>query len=273
VTVPVDGWIVAAIVAGLALSALSCLLVTYLVYKIRQIHVTLYGTDFVVKTASRDVTQNLQSIELLRDELQLDRPLPVLRYWAASPDVLLLMVRQVRRAAPAVIVECGSGASTVALAQAARLNGRGHVYSIDHDGAFAEQSRDMLASHGLSDWATVIHAPLREINIEDSRWEWYDLDRLPETPPIDLLFVDGPPVESSKPLARYPAGPILFPRLAPTGVVFADDTDRSGEREILQRWARAFPRLVQHAHFCEKGCCELRPEAPSAGAVRRGSAP
>jgi len=255
---------VAIAVAGLALAALACLLGAYLVYKLRQVHRTLYGTDFIVRTLSRSVSQNLQNLELLTQELQLHKPLPPLRGWAASPDILLVMARHVQRAAPAVIVECGSGASTVVLAQAARLNGRGHVYSIDHDGAFAEESRTMLARYGLSDWATITHAPLAEVPISGSRWEWYDLDRLPETPPIDLLFIDGPPADTPKPLARYPAGPMLFPRLAPGAVVFADDTDRPGEIEVLRRWASEFPALSQYAHFCEKGCHELRAgEAPA----------
>lgn len=254
-----------ALVAGIGFGGAACLMCGYLIYKLRQVHRTLYATDFVARTVSRSVTQNLQNLELLRHELQLERPLPTMRHWAASPDVLLTITRHIRQATPAVIVECGSGASSVVLAQAARLNGTGHVYSVDHDGAFAQQSRELLASYGLADWATVVHAPLREIEIHGLTWEWYDPDRLPQTPPIDLLFVDGPPADQPKPLARYPAGPILFPRLSPRGVVFADDTDRPGELEILRRWAREFPALSQHAHFAEKGCHELRSVALQPG--------
>jgi predicted O-methyltransferase YrrM len=260
-------------VAWLALSALTCLLAAYLVYKLRQVHRTLYGTDYVVKTMSRNLSQSLQNLDLLRHELQLDQPLPPLRGWAASPDVLLLMVRHVKRTAPAVILECGSGASTVVLAQAARLNGRGHVYSVDHDGAYVEESRALLARYGLSDWATITHAPLREVAIDGARWEWYDPDRLPQTPPVDLLFVDGPPADTPKPLARYPAGPMLFPLLSSHGVVFADDTGRPGEIEVLRRWASAFPLLTQHAHFCEKGCHELWVDRQRADGMAAAPAP
>lgn len=254
----VETIVVATSVASTVLALLACLLVAYLIYKVRQVHRTLYGTDFAVSRLSHDLTQTLQNVELLHHELKLGKPLPPLRGWAASPDVLLLMMRHVRSAGPDVIVECGSGASTVVLAQAARLNGRGHVYAIDHDGVFAEESRKMLARYGLSDWATVTHAPLRQVAIDGRSWEWYDPDRLPKTPPIDVLFVDGPPADTPKSLARYPAGPMLFSRLAPRGVVFADDTDRTGETEVLRRWAAEFPGLSQHAHHCEKGCHELR---------------
>jgi predicted O-methyltransferase YrrM len=254
-------------ISGLALAFLACLMGAYLIYKLRQVHQTLYGTDYLVRTTSRNTSQSLQNIDLLAHELRLSQPLPPLRGWAASPDILLLVVRHVRRAAPAVIVECGSGASTVALAQAARLNGRGHVHSIDHDAAFAEESRALLARYGLTAWATVTHAPLRKFEINGTDWEWYDPDRVPKTPAIDLLFVDGPPADIPKPLARYPAGPMLFPRLTPRGVVFADDTGRPGELEVLHRWAQEFPGFSQHAHFCEKGCHELR-----AGGARRDPA-
>lgn len=260
----VSGTIVLVIAGtGLVLTVLACLLGAYIVYKLRQVHETLYATDFIVRTLSRDVTQTLQTADQLRHEFKFDQPLPPLRGWAASPDVLLLIARHVRHAGPAVIVECGSGSSTLVLAQAAKLNGHGHVYSIDHDGAFAEETRNLLDRHGLSEWATVCHAPLRETEIAGTRWTWYDIECLPRTPLIDLLFIDGPPAGDPSPWARYPAGPILFPHLAAEGIVFADDTARPGETAVLQRWTREFPHLRQYTHFCEKGCCELRMPAES----------
>jgi predicted O-methyltransferase YrrM len=257
------------LLASLILSALCCVLVAYTIYKVRQVHVTIYGTDYVVRKLSLSISENLQYLELLSYELDLDRPLPPLRGWVASPDVLLTLVRHVRRAGPGVIVECGSGASTLVLAQAVRLNGRGHVYSIDHDPDFARRTREMLEEHGLSEWADVTHAPLRQVDIGGMRWEWYDPHSLPVTPPIDLLFIDGPPSDTPKPLARYPAGPMLFQRLAPGGSVFADDTKRPGETEILRRWAREFPHLAQHEHFCEKGCHEIKPRQAKPGDMPR----
>lgn len=239
-------------------SVLVCLLAAYLVYKIRQVHETLYGADYVVRKVSLELSQAFQNLQLLAHELGLEQPLPPLRGWAASPDMLLVVVRHIRDARPEVIFECGSGASTVVLAQAARQNGRGHVYSVDHDEAYARESRALLARYGLSDWATVVHAPLRETEIQGEAWEWYDPDCLPDTPPIDLLFVDGPPAGPQKSLARYPAGPLLFPRLSPRSVVFADDTGRAGEAELVRRWAREFPGFSIREHHCEKGCQELR---------------
>lgn len=259
-----------ALLLCLAASGLACVLAAYVAYKVRQVHVTLYGTDLEVRKLSFGVTQNLQLIDLLSHELALGRPLPTLRGWAASPDVLLLLARRVRASVPTTIVECGSGVSTIVQAQAARLNGHGHVHSIDHDAAFAEATRQALADYGLSAWATVTHVPLAEVVIGGERWEWYDPRLLPEVDAIDLLFVDGPPADTPKPLARYPAGPLLFPRLAPGAAVLVDDADRPGEIEMLRRWSREFPDLEQRRRYCEKGCIELRSDLPSNAGTGRG---
>lgn len=253
-----DGTTAAVLALSLSGTALSCTLGAYLVYKVRQIHVTLYGTEYQIRKVSQSVTKNLELREILTHELGFDRPLPLLRGWAASPDVLLLLARRVRSAMPATIVECGSGVSTIVQAQAARLNGRGHVYSFDHDAAFAEKTRSALGEFGLSDWATVTHAPLVRGDIGDEIWEWYDLRAIPNVGPIDQLFIDGPPADSPRPMARYPAGPVLFPLLSPGAAVFVDDADRPGEVEIMHRWSLEFPGLIPFGHDCEKGCLELR---------------
>ncbi|HZD26111.1 MAG TPA: class I SAM-dependent methyltransferase [Alphaproteobacteria bacterium] len=244
---------------SLALTAVACLLATYLVYKLRQMHVTLYGAHFRLGKLSTDITQNLQRIEQLSHELRLPGPLPLLRGWAASPDVLLVLTRHVRRASPEVVVECGSGVSTIVLAQAARLNDRGHVYSLEHDADFAQRGREWLQEFGLADWATVIHAPLVE-TADGGDYAWYDIRNLPRELSIDLLFVDGPPADTPQPTARYLAGPMLFPRLSPAGVVILDDADRPGETEVVRRWMKEFPQFRLHRHHCEKGCYELRPD-------------
>ncbi|SMF58782.1 Methyltransferase domain-containing protein [Tistlia consotensis] len=249
------------LLAALGLAALSLLLSAYLVYKVRQVHRTLYRTDEAVRGLSLGITRNLQQLQLLDHELGLARPLPLLRGWAASPDVLLVLLRRVRSARPRTIVECGSGVSTIVQAQACRLNGVGHVYSLDHDPAFAAATRRTLSDFGLAEWATVIDAPLVERAVAGQRCRWYDLGGLSEDLAIDLLFVDGPPALPHAEQARFPAGPLLFPRLAPGASVILDDAGRPGEQVIVRRWAEAFS-FAERSHDCEKGCVELGfPEA------------
>lgn len=91
---------------------------------------------------------------------------------------------------------------------------------------------------------------------------WYCLDGLPDGE-IDLLIVDGPP-ETVAPMARYPAGPSLLPRLARGGVVLVDDSLRPDEQEMIRRWRIEFPELEATERLSRKGCTILsRPQAPA----------
>lgn len=184
-----------------------------------------------------NLQRQVQSLLTLDRLLRLDLGLPPLDDWAASPDFLLACVREVVQHRPAVVVECGSGASTVALARALQLNGVGHLYSLDHDETFARRTRRELEARGLGGWASVLSAPLMEQDVGEPL-PWYDIAALPDLP-INLLIVDGPP-GVIHPRIRYPAGPLLLPRMAPGGRVLVDDIDRPAERAMLARWREDF---------------------------------
>lgn len=194
----------------------------------------------------------LQSLYL---ELGFTKSLPPTRRGAGSPDFLLELARAVLARRPRVIVESGSGVSTLVLARAAQLNGHGHVSSLEDDPVHSGRMRRLLEDHGLAEWATILDAPLREHRVGGHPYAWYAEEGLPPAG-IDMLVVDGPPRRVGR-LARYPAGPLLFPRLAETGVVFLDDANRRSERRVLQRWAAEFPHLRAEFRRCEKGCAVL----------------
>ena len=203
------------------------------------------------------VTQGLQSVALLEYDLEMEQPFPPTRGYAASADVLRLLVRHVRIHAPDVAVECGSGVSTVAIARAMQLAGHGHLHSLENDAEFAEATRALLDEYGVSEHATVHHAPLTAHTIGGATWKWYSLDDLPAELAIDLLFVDGPH-GSVQPLARYPAGPLLFRRLTADAAVYLDDAARHDERAVVRRWLAEDPRFKARGIPTEKGCVELR---------------
>jgi predicted O-methyltransferase YrrM len=203
------------------------------------------------------VTQGLQSVARLEFELELDRPFPPTRGFAASADVLVHLVRYIRDNRPDTVVECGSGVSTVAIARAMQLARHGHLHSLENDADFAEATRVLLDEYGLSDRATVHTAPLVAHTIGGATWQWYSLDGLPADLSIDLLFVDGPH-EAVQQLARYPAGPLLFRRLTPSASVFLDDAARHDEQAVVRRWLAENPRLEARTIPTEKGCVELR---------------
>jgi predicted O-methyltransferase YrrM len=174
------------------------------------------------------------------------RALPPMRLWAASPDFLVPLAEAIHTHKPQHIVELGSGTSTLISAYCLEQIGIGKITSLDHDATFAQATRDLLITHGLTSWADVIHAPLVE--------GWYTL---PELQKIDLLIVDGPPARHGE-HSRYPALPRLINALNPNALIIVDDYMRHTEFESVQRWLTEFNLQVVSAIPNEKGLIILR---------------
>ena len=232
-------------------------------WKLRASH-RLLRTD--ISSLERTINSGIGHIEdslRLSSELRLTRSLPPLRDWAARPDLLLELTHHIQTEQPKVIVECGSGGSTVVLARCVEMNGIGHVYSLEHSPEYADKTRQEIARHQLASFATVFTAPLRRYDINGEQWLWYSFETLPADK-IDLLVIDGPPGSTGY-LARYPAGALLFKDLSMHAAVFLDDADRSDEREILRRWSLEFPAYQQQLRATRYGCAVLRKEIQERG--------
>lgn len=197
----------------------------------------------------------------LGETLGLSEGLPYVRHWSAAPDFLALLVGHLRRARPALIVECGSGLSTLIQAQVCAIEGHGRVASLEHEPDCAAQTRAALARYGLARVATVLDAPLCRYRLDAEDYDWYDLSGLPAQA-IDLLVVDGPPGRLG-PLARYPALPLLRGRLAPGCTIFLDDADRPDERAVIARWCEEYPEFTIERPATARGCAVLH--CPSQG--------
>jgi len=143
----------------------------------------------------------------------------------------------IRRQRPKLMMELGSGSSTVLFAAALRANGSGRLISVEHDEAHAKHTAALLAQAGLSERAELVLAPLSDLALNDRTFQWYGLGPLLETlsEKIDLLFVDGPPGKVQS-LSRFPALPMLAPHLAPRAMVIVDDGAREDEIEMVKRW-------------------------------------
>jgi hypothetical protein len=229
--------------------------VALLFHKVRKIHLVTYEL-LSAAAETKTLFAQIQALHALERQLALPRPLPPVRGWAGSPDFLLKVAGEVAERRPQVVMECSSGVSTLVVARSLQMNGSGHVYSLEHDEKYANETRLLLQRYGLSDWATVIHAPLERREAGDT--PWYAESAIPaDLPPVELLVVDGPPA-SGGPLARYPALPRLIGRLARTAVVIADDTARADETEMIRRWQQSFPGIQVTDGYCEKGCTILR---------------
>lgn len=208
--------------------------------------------------------RHAQALAALHKVLPLRAPLPPLAGWAATPELAAVVLSEILACRPKRIVEAGSGVSTLVSGYALEmLDEGGKVVSLDHDAAFAAETRHQVARHGLSNVAHVFHAPLESATVNGRESVWYALDAVDDTP-IDLLVVDGPPYES-RPRARYPAVPLLWKRLSPTAVIIMDDARRKDEQKSVAEWRRAFPELRLEWVNSIKGIAVLR-RSPDASA-------
>ncbi|GAB2490771.1 class I SAM-dependent methyltransferase [Nocardiopsis aegyptia] len=217
-------------------------------------------TGAVTRQGRHDYEQQVAWNELSR-YLDTAPFMPPLRGWAASPDVLRVLVRHIDRLRPDLVVEFGSGASSVWMGYALRRAGGGRLVAVEHDARYAELSRALVSSHGLDDIVEVRTAPLTgveaaTVTVGDEEVvtadRWYDAAVLADLDGIGLVFVDGPPKATGR-HARYPALPALMPHCTEDVVFVLDDADRPDERAIGDRWLAEHPELHRTEEHAEKG--------------------
>lgn len=195
-----------------------------------------YAVGEPLDSLRRDVQRDVSALLSLYATVPATGPLPAPGGWAATPETLLSLVHEVMTApGHPLVVECGSGTSTVWTALALRARGGGKVIALEHESGYAEITRRQLARLDLSEFAEVRDAPLEEVTTAAGTTLWYAADALSDLADVTLVFVDGPP-GSLGPNARFPALPLLASRLAPGAVVVLDDIDREDEQEIERKW-------------------------------------
>ena len=183
---------------------------------------SLYGGTRAAKRAL------LQRLDLPPDAL------PNLGAWKADTGLLTLVVDHIFAHRPQLVVEFGSGASTLILARALQKAGGGTLISFEQHGDFVRATGDWLREHGLE-------ADMRAVKLAPAPggWPglWYDHGPLPDA--IDMMLIDGPPW-TIHPMTRGAAS-TLFDNIAPGGTIFLDDAARLGERLVARRWRKARP--------------------------------
>jgi hypothetical protein len=139
-----------------------------------------------------------------------------------------LIDRLVRSERPDLVLELGSGRSTIVLADAVASYG-GRLVSLEHDPEFHRRTQQWLGTRASVE--------LRLAPISDgwyARSGWDDLKR------IGFLVVDGPPnPESDQDNARAPALALLGERLDSNATIVVDDTQRSKEASMVRQWIDA----------------------------------
>jgi predicted O-methyltransferase YrrM len=215
-------------------------------------------TEKAIKKEIKQTFRQLEALQNLSAVLPANDVLPATRDWAASPDLLVVLVDLVITERPSLVVECGSGASTLWLAltmQRFEIDGR--IIALDHDPVFGGKTRDFLARHGVRDLAEVRDAPLESFSLDGETYSWYARRAWEDLTGIDLLFVDGPPATTGH-QARYPALPLLSGALSPVATAVLDDLVVPDMQKVLRLWLDAYPDFGSEILPLEKQAAVLR---------------
>jgi hypothetical protein len=206
----------------------------------------------------RHAFRQLEALQNLGAILPANDVLPATRGWAASPDLLVVLVDLVITQRPSLVVECGSGASTLWLALTMRRFGiDGRVIALDHDPVFGGKTRDFLARHDVCGLAEVRDAPLESFSLDGETYSWYARRAWEDLTGIDLLFIDGPPATTGH-QARYPALPLLGGSLSPVATAVLDDLVVPDMQEVLRLWLDRYPDFGSEILPLEKQAAVLR---------------
>lgn len=201
---------------------------------VRRVERDISGIDL-----RRRIVGDVVAVLALRADGQPGRLLPIWSDWGLAPQVLLEVINVVRDAGPnPLVVELGTGDSTLWIAKTLAERGDGRLISFEHDEAYGSLTRARLSAAGLDDWVDVRVAPLRHVEIDGETYPWYDL--VGDLTEVTILIVDGPPGNTGH-LARLPAFPMLCQALDEDAIVLLDDADRPDEQEIIKRWTKSPP--------------------------------
>jgi predicted O-methyltransferase YrrM len=186
----------------------------------------------------------------LTNLLDFKAAIPSTRSWAASPDLLLTIAEIIKKNKPGLVVELGSGVSTLVAAK----SGARKIVSIDNSAEWGSKTVALLKEHKVRG-VDVRIAPLQPYA---NGSQWYDVSVIKDLKKIDVLIIDGPP-GSKNPEARYPALQQFKDKLSAAAIVIIDDVRREGERKLAEDFAKALPNHTLTILDHEKGTAIISP--------------
>lgn len=172
--------------------------------------------------------------------------------WPISPDFGLYLVTLLEQNDYDLVIEFGSGISTVIIAKTLVRLAHKRVdkfpvafTSFDHLEQYYRQTFTMLQQANLTEYVELHHAPLQAWQAPNGdTYSYYDCHQIlailarqyPSTGLRVLVVVDGPPGKTG-PHARYPAAPLVLKHFAGACIdLLLDDYIRQDEKEIAQLW-------------------------------------
>jgi len=184
--------------------------------------------------------------------------------WTLDAGTINFLERAVRERQPDLVLEFGSGVSTVCLTHFMRdLHGavdRPLVVSIDEQYDHAEQTTARLRDLELAPSAVAVFAPLVDQVIEGVVTSCYkmpfsELNPMLENRRARLVLVDGPSLPSGG--SRFGTVPLARDLIAEGATIFLDDARRDSELTVAAEWRRRLPWLeIRGVHLVGKGLLE-----------------
>jgi predicted O-methyltransferase YrrM len=202
------------------------------------------------KKSSMIAYRQTEAFIQLTNLLDFKAAIPPTRSWAASPDLLLTIAEIIKKNKPGLVVELGSGVSTLVAAK----SGARKIVSIDNSDEWGSKTVALLKEHKVRG-VDVRIAPLQPYA---NGSEWYDVSVIKDLKKIDVLIIDGPP-GSKNPEARYPALQQFKDKLSAKAIIIIDDVHRAGERKLAEDFAKALPNHVLTILDHEKGTAIISP--------------
>ena len=183
--------------------------------------------------------------------------IPTTRGMSASHDFLKLIMETIISNKSELIVELGSGTSTIIAAKTLEKLKSGFLLSIDNDAKFAEQTHHRITLETLEKYSKVITSELKDITVNGESYNWYDTSFLEKIyRKIELLIVDGPPRIINK-NARYPAIPLLKKCITDDTVILLDDGRQKDEQNTVELWLKELDKFKAEYFNTEKGAYKL----------------
>lgn len=217
-----------------------------------------------LKQEMLNATQQLEAFLDIQSFFNNGEHLPLMHGWPVSPDFALYLIQLLEKNHYDLILEFGSGTSTVIMAKTLEhLKSAGASKSatlqiaFEHLKKYHDQTLAGLEASKLAKAVQLVLAPLQPYQSpEGNTYSYYDchdtLADLAKTFPVSgikiLMIVDGPPSSTGK-HARYPALPAVLAHFKNHAVdILLDDYVRADEKEVGALWEKDFKQL---GHFVE----------------------
>lgn len=205
-----------------------------------------------VKSEMLNAAQQLEAFMGVRNFINHGERLSGMHGWPISPDFALYLIELIDGNDYDLILEFGSGTSTVIIAKTlARIARHNHgkpatvQVAFEHLGQYHAKTHANLQQTGLLDAVQVVLAPLTPYQEPNGNtYSYYSchatLEMLAKTLSVAnlkiLMVVDGPPASTGK-HARYPAVLAVLEQFSDAWIdILLDDYNHEANKEIVEAW-------------------------------------